>query len=232
MTAPSAAAPLRVYARVAGLLYLVLFVTAPFSMLYVPATLVVPDDAATTAQNIMESPGLFRAGMVADTVIFLTEMALPVVFYLLLRSVSTAMALVAAFARLAMAVVLGVNLLLYFAALTLLGGAGYLAAFRPDQLHALALLLLTTHRFGVLVSQIFFGFHLFFLGLLIFKSGYFPKALGILLSVGCFGYLIESYAYFLLPGSEAITYPGLAVAAIAELWLMLWLLFRSGRLPA
>lgn len=219
------------YARAAGALYVVLFVCAPFTMLYLPATLVVPGDAAATANNVAASEALVRTGLVVDSVIFLVEMVLPALFYVLLRPVGQVLALVAAFARLAMACVMGVNLLFLVAPLLLMTGSGYAAVLAPAQTHGLVLLFLDVHRYGVLTGQVFFAFHLFFLGYLLYRSGYVPRLLGLLLAVGSFGYLIEAYTYFLAPGWEAITYPGLAVAAIAELWLMLWLLVKGVRTP-
>ena len=89
-------------ARLAGLLPLILAVIAPFSMLYLPSTLIVAGDAATTAKQIMASDGLFRLGMVSDSVVFLIEIVLTVLLYELLKPVSKTLSLIAAFARLAM----------------------------------------------------------------------------------------------------------------------------------
>jgi hypothetical protein len=114
-----------VYARVAGFLLLFVAIIAPFSQLYVPSTLIVPGDATATANNIGDSGWLFQLGIVSDS---------------LVRPVSRTLSLVAAFARLAMTVVQGFNLLAYFAALLFLSGAAYLTVFGPAQSDALALL--------------------------------------------------------------------------------------------
>jgi Domain of unknown function (DUF4386) len=97
-------------ARIAGALTLVIAVFAPFSMIYVPSTLVVPGDAAATVNNIMTSEGLFRAGIASDSVIFMIEIVLTVMLYVLLKSVNNTLSLVAAFSRLAMTVIQGINL--------------------------------------------------------------------------------------------------------------------------
>ncbi len=216
-------------ARLPGFLYLLIAVVAPFGMLYVPSTLIVPGDAATTASNIMASDGLFRLGIVGDSVVILLEIVLVAVLYVLLRPVNRTLALAAVFARLAMAVVQGINLFSSFGVLLLLSDAKYLTVFEPDQLHALVLLFLNFHESGVYIWQVFFGLHLFVLGYLVFKSGYFPRILGILLMVACLGYLMDSFG-ILFPNSGAISIVSsilLAAAVIGELSFTLWLLIKG-----
>jgi Domain of unknown function (DUF4386) len=215
-------------ARVAGLLLLIVAILGPFSVIYVPSTLIVPGDAIATADNIRASEGLFRLGIVSDSLIFLIEIVLTVLLYVLLRPVSRPLSLVAAFARLAMTVVMGVNLLPYFTALLLLSGAGYLTAFEPAQSDALALVFLNAHGYGVFIWQLFFGLHLFVLGYLIFKSGYFPRILGILVIVGSLGYLIDAYGNILFPNNAEIFGVVVGVTAIfGELPFFLWLLIKG-----
>ena len=220
-----------IYARVAGFLYLILFVIGPFSLMYVPSYLIVPGDAATTANNIMASEWLFRIGIVGESVIFLSEIVLVVMLYVLLKPVSKTLSLVAAFSRLAMAAIQGINLLNNFAALLLLSGAAYLTVFEVDQLHALVLLFLNAHEYGVLIGQVFFGLHCFVLGYLLFKSGYFPRILGVLLVFASLGYLTWSFGYFLLPNYEGIipiiSWVFLVPGVIGELSLTFWLLFKG-----
>lgn len=130
---------IKMAARIAGVLILMIAVFAPFSMLYVPSTLMVPGDAAATANNIMASEGLFRLGIASDSVVFLIEIVMTILLYVLLKPVSKTLSLVAAFSRLAMTVIQGINLLNHFLVLLLLSGATYLTVFAPDQLHALVL---------------------------------------------------------------------------------------------
>src|SRR5215217_6623784 len=164
-----------VYARVAGFLLLFIVLIAPFSQLYLPATLIVPGDATATANNIGASGWLFQLGIVSESLVFLIEIVLCVLLYVLFRPVSRTLSLISAFARLAMTVVMGINVLPYFVALMLLSGAGYLTVFEPAQSDALALVFLNAHGYGIFIWQLFFGFHLAVLGYLIFKSGYFPR---------------------------------------------------------
>ncbi len=217
-----------IYARLAGLLLLIVAVISPFSLIYVPSTLIVPGDATATADNIRASASLFHLGIVSDSLIFLAEIVLSVLLYVLLRPVSRTLALVAAFARLAMGVIMGINLLPYFIALLLLSGAGDLTGFEPAQSDALALLFLNAHQEAVYIWQLFFGFHLAVLGYLIFKSGYFPRILGVLMVVAALGYLSDAYGNILVPNyAETFGWIVGVGAIIGELPFFLWLLIKG-----
>ncbi len=217
-----------VYARITGLLVLILVVLGPFSQLYVPSTLIVPEDATATADNIRASESLLRLGIVSDSAIFLIEIVVTVLLYVLLRPVNRTLSLVLAFARLAMAVIQGINLLPYFTALLLLSGAGYLRVFEPDQLDALALLFLNAHQYVVYIWEIFLGLHLVVLSYLVFKSGYFPRILGVLLVLPSLGYLIHGYGSFLFPNyAETFDLVVGVGAVIGELPFFLWLLIKG-----
>ena len=125
-------------------------------------------------------------------------------------------------------VVMGINLLPYFIALLLLSGAGYLSVFEPAQLDALALLSLNAHQNGVYIWQMFFGLHLFVLGYLIFKSGYFPRILGILMVVGALGYLLDAYGNILFHSyGETFGWVVGMTAVFGELPFFLWLLIKG-----
>lgn len=216
-------------ARLAGFLWLLIAVLAPFSILYIPSTLIVPGDAATTASNILASDGLFRLGIVGDSVVVLLEIALIAVLYVLLRPVNKTLALVVTFARLAMTVVMAVNVFNSLGVLLLSSDAKYLTVFEPGQLHALVLLFLNLHDSGVYIWQVIFGFHFFFLGYLVFKSGFFPRILGILLMVACLGYLVDSFGIlFQFSGALSIVSSVLlAAGVIGELSFVLWLLIKG-----
>ncbi|AUV80427.1 DUF4386 domain-containing protein [Salinigranum rubrum] len=223
----------RTVARVTGLLYLLVFVTAGFSEGYVRGTLVVPGDAAATAANIAASEWLFRLGFVSDLVAFSADAVIAVLLYVLLRPAGRTLALVAASLRLvAHPAIASINLLNQFVALQLLSGAAYLTAFDPEQLHALALLFLTAHRYGYLIGGVFFGFHLLALGYLLFRSDRFPGVLGLLIALAAVGYLTESFTFFLLPayGSFASTLV-VVTAVVGELVLALYLVLKGVRSP-
>jgi len=218
-------------ARVAGVLYLIIIIAGIFAEFFVRQSLIVPGDATATASNIMASEGLFRVGIAGDLIMIMCDVALAVIFYVLLRPVSNSLALLAAFFRLAQATILGINLLNLFFVLQLLSGAGYLTVFGADQLPALILLFLNAHSIGYSIGLVFFGLSLFVLGYLVFKSGYFPRILGVFLLVAASGYLIDSFASFLLPTYEAYEATFALVvflpAFIGELSMCLWLLLKG-----
>jgi len=213
-------------ARIAGILILIITVFAPFSMIYVPSKLIVSGDAATTANNILASDGLFRAGIASDSIVFLIEIVITVLLYVLLKPVSKTLSLVAAFSRLAMTVIQGINLLNYFLVLLLLSGAGYLTVFAPDQLHALVLLFLNAHVYVALIWGLFFGLHLLVLGYLVYKSGYIPGILGVLLVIASLCYLTQSPGNILFPQYKEI-FATIGFVSILEIVLPLWLVIKG-----
>lgn len=218
----------RTYARVAGVLYLIIFILGPFAFFLGRTSVVVPGDATATAANVMASESVFRIGMVAESVIVLVEIVLAAILYVLLRPVSQPLSLAAAFARLAEAIVQAVNLLTSVPALLLLAGAGYLTVFEPDQLDALVLLFLDANAFGILVWGLLFGFHLLLLGYLVYKSGFWPKILGILLLIASIGYLAQSYGHILAPQYDDLLSTVVLVMTIpGELAFTVWLLWKG-----
>lgn len=214
-------------ARFAGVLYLIITVAAIIAHIYVPSNIIVPGDAAATANNIMNNETLFRFGGIgAELIVLLSEIVLSVVLYVIFKPVHKTLSLLAAVSRLAMTTIHGLNLINYFFVLLLLGG-GYSALFATDQLHALVTLFLDAHSYGFTIGIAFLTIHVFILGYLIFKSGYFPKILGILFIAAGFGYLVDSFA--LLLSSSYTTTPGFiqAVIATSEIAFPLWLLIKG-----
>jgi hypothetical protein len=224
-------ATLRSYARVAGILYLVVIVCAGFAEGYVRAGIIVPGDAAATAENIAAAESLFRLGLVADLVAFLSDAGIAVLLYVLLRPVDRTLSLVAAALRLIAHPAIGsVNLLNHFGALLVLGSGVPLGGFDAAQLETLALLLLEAHGIGYLIAGAFFGVHLLVLGHLLFRSALFPGVLGVLIGIAGLGYLAESFGVLLFPGLAAALGVVVAAAAIAgEVPLALWLAVKGVR---
>lgn len=218
-------------AGLAGLLYVLIFVTAGFSEGVVRAALVVPGDAAATAANIVASEGLFRLSIASDLVAFSADAVVAVLLYVLLRPVSRTLATVAAALRLvAHPAIASLNLLTQVAALQLLSDAAYLTAFDTAQREALALLLLSLHEYGYLIAGVFFGLHLLVLGYLLSRSVLFPTVLGGLVVLAGFGYLTESFVFFLLPAYESVASAVVLVTAVlGEMVLALYLLVRGVR---
>jgi hypothetical protein len=224
MTTRTAETSPLIRARVAGVLYLSLGLFAPFSLLYVPSTLIVPGDAAATANNIMASESMFRLGIVGSLLTAIVNIFVVLALYQLLKPVNKNMALLMVIFLL-LAVPIGMlNELNQLAVLVLLSGADYLKVFAADQLQALVMLFLDLHKVGLLIAQIFWGLWLFPMGYLVFKSGFLPRILGVLLMIGCFGYLIESFAAFLLPSYKV----NIALfTSWGELLFPLWLVIKG-----
>jgi hypothetical protein len=215
-------------ARVAGVLYLIIFIVAPFAFEFGRTSVVVPGDAAATVNTIVASESVFRIGMVAESVVVLVEIVLAAILYVLLKPVSQPLSLAAAFSRLAEAVVQAVNLLTGLPALLLLGGAGYLTAFEPAQLQALVLLFLEVNAFLILVWGLLFGFHLLLLGYLVYKSGFWPRILGILLLLASLGYLAQSYGHILAPQyDDPLSTVVVVLSVPGELAFTVWLLWKG-----
>ncbi len=212
-----------VYARVAGFLYLLLVPLGFFGM-YGSSTLVVPGDATTTANNIMASESLFRLGIVSALLVQVVNIVVVLALYKLLEPVNKNMALLMVIFLLLGVPIAMLNELNQYAILLLLHGADYLRVFTADQLQALVPLFLDLHKLGISIAGIFWGLWLFPMGYLAFKSGFLPRILGVLLIIGCFGYLIDSFAAFLLPNSEA----NIALFTFwGEVLLPLWLLIKG-----
>ncbi len=226
MARPLDAIP-QVYARTAGVLYLVIIVFGLLGELVVRAGIIVPDDPAMTADRILSQAVLFRGGFVADSVMVLSDVALAVLLYVLLAPVSRAVALMAMCFRLAQAAVLALNLVHYHAALLLLTGQAYAGLLDPDARHALAALFLDLHGHGYDIGLLLFGVHCLLLGYLVYRSGYLPRALGGLLMAAAVTYLLGSYTRFLLPEHVATVAPIYVVAIVAEVSVCLWLLIRG-----
>jgi hypothetical protein len=217
-------------ARMAGFLYLIYMVIEIPADALGRSSLIVMGDAATTASNIVAHEGKFRIGfagdLVAGVLFFLAAWAL----YALLKPVNKNLALLFLLLNLGGVAVRFAIDLNYVAALLLSSGAEPLKVFQADQLQALAMTFLYLQKNGYWTSQIFFGVWLFPLGYLVFKSGFLPKFLGVILMVHCFTWTTTSLLYFLyVPGYRAITYISFPLGFIAEFGLTLWLLIKGAK---
>ncbi len=218
----------QVYARTVGALYLLIFFVGPFAFFMGRTSIVVPGDAAATVANLMASESVFRLGIVAETVIVLIEIVVSALLYVLFRAVSRPLALAAALARFLQSAVQAVNLITAVPALLLLGGTGYMTVFAEEQLDALVLLFADANAFMILVWGLIFGFHLLLLGVLVYRSGFLPRILGILLVVGAVGYLAQSYGHILAPQYDELLSTVVIVLSIpGELAFTVWLLWKG-----
>ncbi len=215
----------RGYARIAGVLLLASLVAGGFGEFYVPSRLIVTGNATATAANIKTFGLLFRLGFAGYLLEAVCDIALNLIFYILLRPVQKDLALLAVFFGLIGTALFGVAELFYIAAPLILGGAGYLQSFSPAQLDTLALLSLRLYGYGGVIFTVFYGVAWVLRGYLIFWSGYLPKPLGALAAVGGAGFVIRNFALVLAPGyaSGGLLLPMIA----ATLALTFWLLVRG-----
>src|SRR5215213_3797150 len=211
-----------VRARVAGALYLMANIFAPFTLLYLPSLFIVRGDAAATAANIIASESLFRLGIVGNLFTFIANIFLALALYQLLKVVNKNMASLMVILCLVGIPIAMLNELNQLAVLQLLSGTGSLKAYPVEQLQALAYLLLRLHSYGLLIAHIFFGLWLFPMGYLVFKSGFIPRVVGVLLVVAGFGYVVQSFAVFLGYNVDIILF-----TSWGELVMLLWLLIKG-----
>jgi hypothetical protein len=210
--------------RLAGGLYLAMMPFSFFGILYVPSMPVVPGDAAATARNIMGSEWLFRSGMVSHLVGQLIFVLLVLTLYQLLRPVNKDYSvLMVTLALLGVPIAL-VNEVNHFAVLRLLSGVDYLETLTRGQIEAQAMLFLDLRRSGLVVAQVFWGLWLIPLGYLVFRSGFLPRLLGVLLIVAGVGYVVDVVVVVLLPNIDSTISQ---FTFVGELLFPLWLVFKA-----
>ncbi|KAF5425014.1 MAG: protein of unknown function (DUF4386) [Candidatus Methanocomedens sp.] len=212
------------------ILYPIWAVVGIFSIMYVPATLIVAEDAAATASIILANESLFSMGIAGSLITQLILIVVVLVLYKLFKPVNKNHAsLMVIFALVGVPIAM-LNTLNRIAALLLLSGADYLKVFGADQLQALMMFFLNLNEQGVIITSIFWGLWLFPLGYLIYKSGYFPKIFGILMVMAVFGYLIGFFMHILLPNYEAIA-PVLDLMTVGEIVFMGWVVLKGAKIP-
>jgi hypothetical protein len=216
------------YARLGGVLYLAIIVLGAFAEGFVANKLLVSGDAAATAHNILTSPGLWRLSVAGDLIVVLCAVPLLWIEYLLLRPVSRQLVLLAVLFNLVSLAVEAISKLFLLVVVPILGSADYLRAFEPKQLQILANLALKSHDITFNIALIFFGFTCLVNGYLIFRSGYLPKFVGILMQIAGLSYLIACFAALFAPAvADVITPAILLPPLIGESSLCLWLLVKG-----
>ena len=216
-------------ARVAGLLYLLMAVTGFFSIMYIPSAFIVRGDATATANRIVASEWLFRIGIVSELISATIFVLLVMVLYELLKGVSKSLASVMVILVVVAVPIAFVNELNELAALLLSRGGDFLSVTEKPQRDALAMVFLTLHNYGFLIGMIFWGLWLFPFGVLVFRSGFLPRFLGVWLILGCFGYLATSFTSLLLPRYGQIVSELALAPEAGELAIMFWLLIMGAK---
>ena len=211
-------------ARVAGFVFLIIVFLGMSAELVIRPGMIVPGDAAATVKNIAASQVLFRLSLVSELVRQALLMLLPLILYKLFKQVDKTIASLMVIFALVCVPISMLNELNHFAVLLLSSGAGYLTAFKADQLNALVMFFLELRKYGTFVPQVL-SFWVLLLGYLVFKSGFLPRILGILLMLAGSCYTVDAVLFLLVPNFDA-TILGL-FAFIGELPFYLCLLIKG-----
>lgn len=223
---------LRGTARLAGLLYVLVALMTPFVLLYVPGQLEVPGDASATVAKIAANQDLFIAAIVVGLVSQVLFVLVVLALYRLLRGVDAQLAgLMAAFILLQVPLAF-LSMSHEVATLQFIRGGPFLDVFDAPQRDALAMLMVNVDRQGVLVSQIFWGLWLLPLGVLVVRSGFLPRLLGVWLILNGLAYVALSGIGLVAPAHQAATFNWSVPFMFGELALALWLLIMGIRLKS
>ncbi|MGI9552554.1 MAG: DUF4386 domain-containing protein [Aurantibacter sp.] len=225
--------PTRKSARIAGIFYLILIVSGIFSLMYVPSQLIEWEDASKTVNNITRSQLLWKLGIISNLICFTCFILLPLALYRLLKPVNKTHAALMVILAITSVPISYLNIANHIDVLSLINNAEYLEFFTVDQLNIEVMSLLESYNNGNMVAHIFWGLWLFPFGYLVYKSGFLPKFLGIMLMLGCFGYLIDFIGYFLFEGYGKTLFATIVgiPSSIGELGICLWLLIVGIKAP-
>jgi Domain of unknown function (DUF4386) len=217
--------------RFAGLLYIIFSIPAFFAMVYVPSKLIVHGNATVTASNILASEAVFRLGIAGQLLSQAGWVFVALALYHLLRGVNRWYASLYVILAVVAIPIAFLNELNSIAALVLMRGANFLSLFEKPQRDALAMLFLNLHSDGIVVAELFWGLGLLPLALLVYRSRFLPRFLGVWLTIDGFAYMVLSFSGVLVPQyyNQAFTY--LQPAFFGEVALMLWLLTKGAKPP-
>ena len=211
------------YARIAGILFLFSLVAGGFGEAYAPSKLIVSSDAAATVANLRNFDFLYRLGFAAFLIESLSDIALVLILYALLKPVSKELSLLAAFFGLMGTALFAFAELFYFAPLLIMKGSGYLQTFSPDQLNSLALLSLKFYGFAGMIFTAYYGLAWIVRAYLMFRSGYLPKFLAVLMAAGGIGFVVRNFLMILAPAYASdvllmLMFPGGLILTVWLLW--------------
>jgi Domain of unknown function (DUF4386) len=218
--------------RFAGLLYLLTSIVGFFAMGYVPSKLIVHGNAAATANNIAASETLFRLGIAAELIGMAGFVFVAMALYDLLEGVNRRHASLMVILIVVSVPITFLNELNSIAALVLVRGADFLSIFEKPQREALAMLFLRLHEEGIGVVELCWGIGIFILGLLVYRSRFLPRVLGVWLVLDGFAYVIMSLTSVVLPQYYDKVFTYCQPATFGEVAFMLWLAIRGAQPPA
>jgi hypothetical protein len=216
-------------ARVAGGIYLIVVITGIFSLAYVPSKLIVWNNASQTIQNITTHESMYRLSLLSSAVCYLAFLLLPFVLYRLLRSVDEITAKLMVLLAVVSVPISFLNLQNKYAVLTLIQDAQYSGFFPEGQLSGQVMFLLDNYNNGILILLVFWGLWLFPFGYLVFRSGFLPKILGLLLMLGCIAYMISFAGNTMMQNFGETALAGFVrlPPALGEIGTCIWLLLRG-----
>jgi len=223
---------LRRKARYAGFLYLLLGLTAPIGLIYVPGKLIMTGDAAATADNIRASGSLLRIGIASELFHQIVFVFLVLALFRLFKAVNEREATLMVILSLTSVPIVMFNVLNEIAPLILVSGADFLSVFDKRQLDSIAFLFLRLHGQGIDIASIFWGLWLFPFGMLVIRSGFIPRVLGILMMIAGAGYLVSSATTILLPQYRHQVGMVTMILGFGELPIMFWLLIWGARVKS
>jgi len=223
---------LRRKARYAGFLYLLLGLTAPIGLIYVPGKLIVSEDAATTADNIRASGSLLRIGIASELFHQIVFIFLVLALFRLFKAVNERHATLMVILVLTSVPIVMLNVLNEIAPLILVSGADFLSVFDKHQLDALAYFFIRLHGEGINIASIFWGLWLFPFAMLVIRSGFIPRVLGVLMMIAGAGYVVDSSTTILLPQYAHQVSHVAMILGVGELPIMFWLLIWGARVQS
>lgn len=220
-------------ARLAGFIYVLLAIVAPVRLIYIPGQLFVKGDAAATAANIAAHEGLFRFGILTDLLTGVLGLAVGLALYRLFKRVDEDQAkLMFILGALMVTPIYFLNTLNDAGALIMATRPDYLLALDKAQTDAWTMVFLKLHTHGVVANEVFWGLWLFPFGLLIWRSGFLPRFLAVLLFANGFAYLAQAYLGVMAPDLAGPLGGLLFPLQMGEVVVMLWLLIMGARRPA
>jgi hypothetical protein len=221
------AAP-QAYARLGGGLYLVIIALGIVAQVVVRDQLIIPGDAAATAQNLIAMQSLWRLGIASEALALLCTLALAMIYFALLRPVSLELSILAALLRVVSVAVQAVAVLQLDLALSPLTNAAFTAAFTPDQRALLATLAVRAHSHGYTLALLIVGAAFIVHGILIVRSTFLPKVFGVLIQVAGVGYLVNGFTLFVAPALAGPVFLAIMLPVfVGETSLSLWLLIKG-----
>ncbi len=205
--------PTKKAGRIAGAIYASMVFVAPFSLIYAPNKLIVRGDATATAANILSHESVFRLWIMGDLWMSVIFICLGVALYNLLSGASKPWAL----------------LMLSFVLIS--AAVGFLDTLN-NQRDALGMLFIRLHSKGTFINELFWGLWLFPFGLLVYRSGFLPRWIGVWLMINCFGYVILSPIALFFPAYYGTAFKLAQPVLFGELAIMLWLLIKGAKVPS